>query len=211
MQEHKELTRPRTALTYKPCVLILILMTISRPSSLTHKLFMFMLWSNGDRKKRGARERHERGEGAPAREPSENRLLPLPSRVSFARPVLSCAHYFQAPATQAARETREESASACPRGPWKSFTPSPLACLFRARRSFLCPLPPSACYVCCLGLCLRYAFSYGNAYAYACACVASEDRALQAKAANKFFIIIEMLVLTSLKLKGPNLSLSLFP
>ena len=55
------------------------------------------------------------------------------------------------------------------------------------------------------------AFSYGNAYAYACACVTSEDRALQGKAANNFFIILQMLVLTSLKLKGPNLSLSLFP
>ena len=63
----------------------------------------------------------------------------------------------------------------------------------------------------CLGLCLHYAFSYGNAYAYACASVASEDKALQGKAANKFFIILQMLVLTSLKLKGPNLSLSLFP
>ena len=67
----------------------------------------------------------------------------------------------------------------------------------------------TSCYAGCLGLCVRYAFIYGNAYA--CASVASEDRALQAKAANKFFIIIEMLVLTSLKLKGPNLSLSLFP
>ena len=37
-----------------------------------------------------------------AREAHENHLLPLPSRVSFARPVLSCAHYFQAPATQVA-------------------------------------------------------------------------------------------------------------
>ena len=92
---------------------------------------------------------------ATAREAHENRLLPLPSRVSFARPVLSGAHYFQAPATQAARETREESASACPRVPWKSFTPSPLACLSRAPRSFLCPLLPSACYAGCLGLCLR--------------------------------------------------------
>ena len=186
-------------------------MIISRPSSLTHKLFMLMLWSNGHRKERGARERHETRVRAPAREPRRNRLLPLPSRVSLSRAVLSCAHYFQAPATQAARETREESASACPRAPWKSFTPSPLACLFRARRSFLCPLRLSACYVGCLGLCLRYAFSYGNAYAYACAWVASEDRALPGKAANNFFIILQMLVLTSLKLKGPNLSLSLFP
>ena len=102
MQEHKELTWPRTALTYKPCVLILILMIISRPSSPAHKLFMFMLWSNGHRKERGARERHERRVRTPAREPRRNRLLPLPSRVSFARPVLSCAHYFRAPATHVA-------------------------------------------------------------------------------------------------------------
>ena len=67
----------------------------------------------------------------------------------------------------------------------------------------------TSCYAGCLGLCVRYAFIYGNAYA--CANDASEDRALQAKAANNFFIIIEMLILTSLKLKGPNLSLSLFP
>ena len=48
---------------------------------------------------RRLRERHERRVRAPAREPRENRLLPLPSRVSLARPILSCAHYFQAPAT----------------------------------------------------------------------------------------------------------------
>ena len=156
-------------------------------------------------------ERHKKRVRAPAREPRGNRLLPLPSRDSIARTVLSCAHYFQAPATQAGRETRKESASARPRVLWESFTPSPLACLSRAPHSFLCPLLPSACYVGCLGLCLRYASSYGNAYAYACACVASEDRALQGKAANNFFIILQMLVLTSLKLKGPNLSLSLFP
>ena len=174
---------------------------------------MLMLWSNGHRKERGARERHERIVRTPAREPRRNRLLPLPSRVSFARPVLSCAHYFQAPATQAARETREESASTCPRAPWKSFTPSLFACLSRAPHSFLCPLLPSPCYADCLGLCLRYAFSCGNAYAYAYACawVAIEDWASKGKAANKFFIILQMLVLTSLKLKGPNLSLSLFP
>ena len=126
-----------------------MLMIISRPSSLTHKLIMLMLWSNGHRKERGTRGRHDRREGAPAREAHENHLLPLPSRVSLSRAVLSCAHYFQAPATQAARETREESASACPRAPWKSFTPSPLACSSRAPHSFLCPLLPSACYAGC--------------------------------------------------------------
>ena len=91
-------------------------------------------------------ERHKKRVRAPAREPRGNRLLPLPSRASFARSVLSCAHYFQAPATQAGRETREESASARPRVLWESFTPSPLASLSRAPRSLLCPLLPSACY-----------------------------------------------------------------
>ena len=32
---------------------------------------------------------------------THGQALPLPSRVSLARPVLSCAHCFQAPATQA--------------------------------------------------------------------------------------------------------------
>ena len=52
---------------------------------------------------RRLRERHERRVRAPAREPRENRLLPLPSRVPLARPILSFAHYFQAPATQAGK------------------------------------------------------------------------------------------------------------
>ena len=51
---------------------------------------------------RRLRERHERRVRAPAREAHEDRLLPLPSRVSFARAVLSCAPYVQAPATYAA-------------------------------------------------------------------------------------------------------------
>lgn len=58
---------------------------------------------------------------------------------------------------------------------------------------------------------LRFMLAFSSGNAYACACVTSEDWALQGKAANKFFIILQMLVLTSLKLKGPNLSLSLFP
>ena len=90
------------------------------------------------------------------------------------------------------------------------YSLSPRVSLSRAP-FFPVPLLPSAWYVGCLGLCLRYAFSDGNAYAYACAWVAIEDWASKGKAANKFFIILQMLVLTSLKLKGPNLSLSLFP
>ena len=78
-----------------------IVYSLSPRVSLSRAL-LFPVTITSKRLLRRLRARHERRVRAPAREPRENRLLPLPSRVSLARPILSCAPYVQAPATYAA-------------------------------------------------------------------------------------------------------------
>ena len=70
--------------------------TFSRMHAVYYKKLNIVLWDRNNRNLPHSQKASENDFHGPL-----GQAFPLSSRVSLARPVLSCAHYFQAPATQA--------------------------------------------------------------------------------------------------------------